>query len=518
MKLFHFVMLYFLSLQSILAQDSKPNFQIILPTESSWNIVPEGSRIEFKLKTVGGKSDSSCFVITQGKQEGMDFDSTGLFSWVPSYDIADRINTKRNIQLLVEARNTNGETTTKTIDLEVVHVNRAPKIEELKPFYVQFNSLNTYKIDAQMFRDEDNDPVVIIPIVESLPEGLKLTAQGEVSWKPSQTQFNHLKTNPFYVDFYIEDQPFKARAKGRLKVEATQMDLPPRIVQVPNIEMFKLNENTTVDLKFYLSDPNGDDDIETFDFVSNNSLIPSTALIKNTSSQYEFIWTPNYDFVKDPYDSLAFEITFFVIDKTQHRDEQKINFTVVNTVNEQLRDKYLYTQYRSALVEAWNLLEQLSEKEQELKSAYLKAKKGKKNRSVTTASMGALTGISPAIIKTTDTRSMVTAIGGTTILTIGTLEATEVIGKSLKDLLDRYNYVLEKKIEVQNKGDIFAREYALKANRRTSDFIRKKDEFKSVLALKGPVTLDLDAGWENKKLATDKSIGRSFKDFAVLEE
>ncbi len=162
-------------------------------------------------------------------------------------------------------------------------------------------------------------------------------------------------------------------------------------------------------------------------------------------------------------------------------------------------------------------MEQLSEKEQELKAAYLKAKKGKKNRSVTTASLGAITGISPAIIKTSDTRSIVTAIGGTAVLTIGTLEATEVIGKSLKDLLDRYNYVLEKKIEIQGKGDVFAREYALKSARRNNDFIKKRDDFKTVLNLKGPVTLDLDAGWLNKKDATDRAINRYFKDFAALE-
>ena len=50
---------------------------------------------------------------------------------------------------------------------------------------------------------------------------------------------------------------------------------------------------------------------------------------------------------------------------------------------------------------------------------------------------------------------------------MGTLEATEVIGKSMKDLLDRYNYVLGKRSELQNKGDVFAREFALKSARRS---------------------------------------------------
>jgi hypothetical protein len=133
------------------------------------------------------------------------------------------------------------------------------------------------------------------------------------------------------------------------------------------------------------------------------------------------------------------------------------------------------------------------------------------------AGLGATTGLSPAVIKVPQTKSIVSAIGGTTIVTIGALEAAEVIGKPLRDLLDRYNYVLEKKIEIQNKGDVFAREFALKAARRQNDFAKKRDEFRAALAIKGLVTLDLDAGWENKKEATDKAIGRSFKDFTPLE-
>jgi hypothetical protein len=496
-------------------QEFKPLFQIILPTQTDWNIAPESSRIDFRLNS---NSENAFFSLVQGRLEGMNFDSLGHFSWTPSYDIADRINTKKTIQLLIKAQNPKGETTTQTIDLVINHTNRPPQIEALQPYYVQFRSSNVYKIDAQLLRDDDADPVVIVPIPESLPEGMKLTSQGEFTWQPSQTQFNQLKTKPFYVDFELEDQPQKARSKGRIKVEATQLDLPPNIIQIPQSERYDLKENTTIDLKFYLSDPNGDDDIVAFDFVSDNAQVPTKALIKNTPNQYEFIWTPSYDFVKDPLDSLSFNITFFVIDKNQKRDERKIYFTVRNAVNEALKDKQLYSQYRSALVEAWNLLEQLSEKEQTLKQAYLQAKKGKRNRSVTTATLGAVTGISPVIIKTTDNRTIISAIGGTAILTIGTLEATEVIGKSLKDILERYNYVLEKKIEIQSKGDVFAREYALKSQRRTADYVRKKDEFKLALILKGPVTLDLDAGWENKKEATDKALSRSFKDFLGLED
>lgn len=515
----HFFFLLFIHFQTIVcAQDNRSNFHIELPNEPNWNVVHEGSRIEFRLKALGGKSDSLIhFTVKQGLLEDMKFDSTGYFEWVPSYDLADRTDTQRSIQLIVEAKNGQNETATRSFDLRVIHVNRPPQIDILKPFYVQNRTQNIYQIDANALKDEDNDPLAIIPVTETLPEGAKLSAAGELTWHPSMTQFNSLKNKPIYIDFYVEDQPSKARAKGRLKLEATQMDLPPDIIQIPKGDAFKAKENTTINLKFFLSDPNGDDDIEAFDFVTDNPDVPSKALVKNTNNQYEFIWTPTYDFVKDPHDSLTFFINFFVLDKEQNRKEQKIRFTIMNAVNEIERDRQLYALYRNSLVEAWNLVTQLSEKEQELKRAYLKAKKGKKNRSMINASLGATTGLSPALIKTVQTKTIVTAIGGTTIATIGALEAAEVIGKPLRDLLDRYNYVLEKKIEIQNKGDVFAREFALKAARRQNDYAKKRDEFRVALAIKGLVTLDLDAGWENKKEATDKAIGNTFKDFTPLE-
>ena len=137
--------------------------------------------------------------------------------------------------------------------------------------------------------------------------------------------------------------------------------------------------------------------METFGFLSDNQEIPKTALIRNTSNQYEFIWQPGYAFVKDPYDSLNVQITFYVLDKAKNRAERRITFTILNTVNEAEKDRYYYTQYRQLLVQAWGLIEQLGEKEEQLKHDYKKAKGGKRNRSVANASLGAVTGVTPAV-------------------------------------------------------------------------------------------------------------------------
>jgi hypothetical protein len=238
-------------------------------------------------------------------------------------------------------------------------------------------------------------------------------------------------------------------------------------------------------------------------------------LVKNSQNQYEFTWTPGYDFVQDPTDTLGIYLDFFVLDKAQKREVKRVNFNIKNTLNEQEVDKKNYGLYYSNMVKAWELLEQLKEKEEELKKAYKKARKGKKQRSVVNASLGATTGLSGVIAKgKPDTQRMISSIGGTTVLTISTLEATEVIGKSMKDLIDRLNYVIEKKNELQTKGDIFARDFSLKSSRRTVDFIKRTDDFLNTMNLKGLVALELSASWESKNKITESKIQKSFKDFS----
>ncbi|MDQ6478557.1 hypothetical protein [Dyadobacter sp. LHD-138] len=515
----------------VLAQDNtQPNggngpYQLIFPKDAEWNTLEEGKEINFHLQVRGGKSDSTRYSITSGWRKDMKFDSTGHFVWTPSYEMADRINTVKLLPIVFEATNQAGETVSQQIAFKILHVNRAPEVDELKPFYVQYKTQNTYQIDMNSVRDADGDPVVFIPILEGMPQAMRMTASGEITWDPSTTQFSLLKKGPRYIEFFVEDQPSKARTKGRLKLDVTQMDLEPDFKIVPQNQLVRSKENNRINLKFTLSDPNGDDDIATFDFVSENKNVPKSALVKNAPTSYEFIWEPGYEFVKDPFDSLAFNVTFYVLDKEQNKKERTLRFLIENTVNEAERDAYVYGLYRGGLVNAWGLLEQMKEKEGELKRAYGRAKKGKRSRSLVNASLGATTGLAPVIAKSSvETRGYITTLGGTTVATLGTLEATEVIGKSTNGLLDRFNYVMQKKNELQNKGDVFAREYAQKSARRSPDFIRRLDEFKALMNLSGLVALELDANWENKKAAgydekkVDAAIKKAFKDFMPLEK
>ncbi|MBC8154179.1 MAG: hypothetical protein H7Z72_14850 [Bacteroidetes bacterium] len=507
--------LFWLSALLCQAQDQR-TLHLISPQSPGWTTVAEGTTIKAQFRAVSNPADSLRYVIAQGRLDGMTLDSAGMFTWTPDFNLVDRLEPAKKLPMLVEVHNQRGETASQTTTFTVQHVNRPPVVNELRPFYVQYRTQNIYKMDAELVHDDDKDPIVFVAIPDQMPEGCKLTSQGELAWTPSLTQFNRLKVKPIYVEFWVEDQPAKTRTKGRLKVEATAMDLPPDVAVVPKDPTVRIRENGTVNLKFYVSDPNGDDDITTFGFLSGSQQVPKSALVANTPNQHEFIWTPGYDFVKDPLDSVSFQVVFYALDKAQNREERKVNFTIYNAVNEGEKDRYIYAQYRQSMVTAWNLIEQLEAKEEQLKLDYRRAKKGKRNRSVTNVSLGAITGVSPAI--NSSNAKYISTVGGTAIATLGALEATEVIGKSMKDLLDRYNYVLGKKSELQNKGDVFAREFALKSSRRSPEFIKRVDDFRAATSLSGLVALEVDANWESKKEATDKAIKRRFKDFSPLDE
>ena len=51
-------------------------------------------------------------------------------------------------------------------------------------------------------------------------------------------------------------------------------------------------------------------------------------------------------------------------------------------------------------------------------------------------------------------------------MTLGTLEATEVVGKSKNDILDKMKLNIEIRNQLQIEGDNLARKYALKSARR----------------------------------------------------
>jgi hypothetical protein len=283
---------------------------------------------------------------------------------------------------------------------------------------------------------------------------------------------------------------------------------------IPEKSNYELKENEELHINFFVTDPNGESDLLAFDFVSENSALDKKALDRIDDWQFEFTWSPGYDFIKQEGASEEFVITFFAIDKENNRTEIDVKVKVSDTENLVEKDRVLYDQYRTVLERSWDLIHQLNEKEDELEKRYKKARTGKKNRAIFTASMGGLTGLSPVIFLNEPTGQKVTAgIGGTATATIGTLEASEVIGESPTEIMRDLSYVSQKRNDLIVNGNVFASKYALPLSRRDKSFSNDLHSMSLHLRLNDIAKLELDPAWENSKNATDKNIKKIFKDF-----
>ena len=168
--------------------------------------------------------------------------------------------------------------------------------------------------------------------------------------------------------------------------------------------------------------------------------------------------------------------------------------------------------YRNYLLEAGRLVKLLDENQKQLNKEYKRARRGKQNRSIVNASLGAVTGLSPVVIETPDQAKIVSGVGGTTVLTLGTLEATEVIGRSKESIMDKIKTGIDIRNKVQSAGDEFARKYAFKSLRRKAEFDKDIEKLRATLNDPRIVLLELDAHERNVKVE-EKDLRKIFLDY-----
>jgi len=486
--------------------------QLIFPDAENWNKVKEGRTLSFQVKV----NDPAVprFSLEGINGYGIQFDTLGNFSWTPSFDMVDRLEIQKEISLIFQAEWKDGRKVRTTTNFTVLHQNRPPEVDELPTFYVKQATLNQYQISSDYVHDPDGDPLVFKISPSQMPEGMSLSSSGLLTWTPSRNQFNTLKNNPITIEFTAQDQPEKAEATGKIKIAQTQLDLPPNMLLVPDDTSFTIKENERINFKIYVSDPNGDDDVLNAGFLCSDERVPKTCLKENTKVQYEFTWSPGYQFTDDTEKIRNAEIIFFAVDKSNNRFQRKVRVKVIDTENLEEKDKFLYQKYSATLMHAKALLEQLQEKHRKLERDYKQAKKGKKNRSIFGASLGAGSAVSSAIVSSPGDLKTITVIGGSTTATLGTLEAAEVMGKSKNDIMDLIKTETEIRNQLQLEGDIFARKYALKSARRSAEFDNDRDKFLPILNHQKLPTLELDA---SKPLSTKydaKEMKKTFADFS----
>jgi len=487
--------------------------QLIIPDSTGWNLLREGTSVSFKIETTD--SEKPRFSLEGSNGYKIQFDTLGNFSWNPGFDLVDRLEKQKEINLIVQAEWKDGRRVRKTLTILVLHQNRPPLVEDLPIFYVKQAAENSYQIPSEYVMDPDGDPLVFKSIQSQLPEGVTLSSNGLLTWKPSRNQFNSLKNNPLQVEFIVQDQPEKLETKGKIKIAQTQLDLPPEMLLVPGDTSLTIKEDERVNFKIYVSDPNGDENINNVDFVCSDSRVKKESFIQNTAVQSEFTWSPGYYFVEEAEKVRKVEVVFFALDKSNNRVERKVAITIQDTENLDEKDKFLYQKYRNSLIQAKSLLDLLDQNNEKLNKAYKQAKKGKKNRSILNASLGATTGLAPIALENDPSAyKAVSAIGGTTVLTMGTLEATEVIGKSKSDILEKMKINVEIRNQLQLEGDNFARKYALKSNRRNKEFDADRDKLLPIINNQKLVILELDASKPTARDYENKELKKTFPDYS----
>jgi len=482
---------------------------LVFPNGDQWRLPFEGTETSFKVTT---DSAAARFSLDGNTGYGMLFDSLGNFSWKPAFTLVDRLENQKEITVMFQAEWKNGKKIRKPVTFIVTHKNRPPVIEELPIFYVKQSAPNQYQISPDYVSDPDGDPLTYKSVMSALPEGASISSLGLVTWTPSRNQFIALKTNPTYIEFVVQD-PDKLEAKGRIKLSQTQLDLPPDLLLVLPDSLYTIKEDERVNIKLYVTDPNGDDNISSVSFVCNDDRVPKASLKMNSLAQSEFTWSPGYYFVEESEKVREVDFVFFAIDKSQNRVQRRVKVRVSDAENIDEKDKFLYQKYKTILSQARARIIEYDDNYAKLNKMYKQAKKGKKNRSLINAGLGATTGIGPVVMNPNDSK-YVSAIGGTTVLTMGTLEATEVIGKSKTDILDRMKLNVELRNQLQVEGDNYARKYALKSARRTKDFESDREKLVLIINNQKLPLLELDASKTTSTNFSNKDIKSTFADYS----
>ena len=102
--------------------------QLIFPQQAGWNEVKEGTPLQFQVKAIGGEDAQYRFSIASGKVDGITFDTLGNFSWTPSYDLVERLQESKEVEMLFEVKDGDEETATQPVVFKVINVNRSPVV------------------------------------------------------------------------------------------------------------------------------------------------------------------------------------------------------------------------------------------------------------------------------------------------------------------------------------------------------------------------------------------------------
>src|SRR6478735_4009459 len=233
--------------------------QLIFPDTPGLNNLTEGDEISFAVAATD--TIRPRFSLEGVNEYKIQFDSSGHFNWKPPFDMVNRLEPPKEVNLIFQAEWPDGRRVRKQIAFTIQHKNRPPTVEDLPVFYVKQSTSNRYQIPSEYVKDADGDPLVFKVVPSQLPEGATMSSLGLLSWTPSRNQFNNLKKEPVIIEFAVQDQPDKAETTGKIRIAQTQLDLPPEMLMLPSDSSITIKEDQLINFKIYTSDPNGDENI-----------------------------------------------------------------------------------------------------------------------------------------------------------------------------------------------------------------------------------------------------------------
>lgn len=237
--------------------------------------------------------------------EGAALDAaSGKFSWTPSYEQSG------TYQVTVEVKDSNGETVSGTIDLEIQHVNRAPELPDVSSFNFREDSPGQFNLPEGSDADGE-DAAKLVYEMQGLPQGVSFDASSRtLSWKPAFDQGGE-----YPVTFTVKD-PGGLSASKQVTLAVENVNRPPVLEGASSQNG---EENKTIQFSLSVNDPDRDDEGK-LTFSSDN--LPDGANLNASSG--EFRWTPGYD------QSGTYNVRFAVKDQAGETSTTEVSITVAN--------------------------------------------------------------------------------------------------------------------------------------------------------------------------------------------
>ena len=204
--------------------------------------------------------------------EGAKFNPDSLtFTWTPTYDQAG------SYQVTFKVQDAEGSSASKTVNITVNNVNRAPTLADIEPQTVDENKALTVTLKGEDPDKEDADKLQYS--ADKLPQGASLN--GNVfTWTPTYDQ-----SGEYTINFTVSDGEFKETKE--MKITVNHVNRPPKIA---DISAQKVKENSELTFKVSGSDEDKEDEGKLQLSASN---LPEGASFDAASGK--FSWKPGYN-------------------------------------------------------------------------------------------------------------------------------------------------------------------------------------------------------------------------------